>query len=196
MKKILAIILVIFLCAPVFAGEMGEEPEEMQEQESKKREIIVYDVGKHMENSTNILLAIGGLSFASGIVVAMTSGPDVTSLGIGVQLISWGLVETGFGVYDKNWGTRKKDDEVQRKKFEEMSRNHLIFDLCCMAAGGVLLFINDPAVRGHGLGIMINSLVLSLYDTVNFMIAKDPEKLKELQASDYNFYLVYNGIRF
>ena len=184
-KMIFAILVISVFALPVAAEEnkvAGEEEET----------IIVYDVLKHKETAGNVYMAIGGASIGVGIGVLMNSN-DFTR-GIGMQNVGWGIVQTGLAIYDKNWAEKETDEEKAKKSLKEDSLNHLWMDLAFMAAGAALLFVNDEHVQGHGMGIIIHSMLLAAYDFVNLMIVSNPEKILPIDeaGAGWNVYITLN----
>jgi hypothetical protein len=180
MKKIISIILanliIFFTVFDLFADEVSQSGKESEEY------IIVYDVFKHKETASNIYLGIAGLSLGMGAGIIANSGNNQFLFGLGVQNIVWGLAEASVYLYDKNWGYKETDEEKARLDLISYSSQHLIFDIAAMVAGGLMLGFGDDSIRGHGTGILIQGLILCLFDFSNFFIANNPETVSKKGA--------------
>jgi hypothetical protein len=137
--------------------------------------IIVYDVFKHKETASNIYLGIAGLSLGMGTGILANAGNNDFLFGLGVQNIIWGIAEGCVYIYDKNWGYKETDEEKARQEIISNSAMHLIFDGIAIAAGGLMLGLGDDMIKGHGTGILIQGLILTIFDFSNFFIANNPE---------------------
>jgi len=190
MRKFICLLVIIILSAPVFGSEgaeaaAAEKPEPI--------EYIVYDVHKHIDNSDNILLALGGLSIGAGAGILANSNP--LTVGIGIQSILWGMGETAFGVYKKNWAVSESDDEKARTLLVEAAGKHILIDLAFVAAGSLMLILGDEALKGHGAGIMIHGTALAILNTVNFVIASNPGEVRGWGAG-INVYIAAVPVKF
>lgn len=157
------IILTFFLTATIFPNEKKEEY------------IIVYDVFKHKETMSHIYLGISGLSLGIGSLLMANSNNNQFLFGLAIQNILWGLCEAGIYIYDKNWGYKETDPEKARQEIITTLSRNLIFDIAAIITGGILLGIGDNFLKGHGTGILIQGMILAIYDFSNFFIASNPE---------------------
>lgn len=196
MKKLLVLAFLLF---PVFAfcDEIAKDSG------SEEETIIVYDVFKHRNNSENSFLAIGGGSLAAGIITAASSGTNEISRNIGIQLAAWGIAETAVAIFDKNRDNKERDPEKARLEIVDFSQFRLWVDLGIFAAGTCMVIWGDTPYKGHGAGLMINSAVLAMFDSINLVVASNPEDVRDWGSpektsavNDTSFILTYNGIRF
>jgi hypothetical protein len=148
----------------------------------QEKTIIVYDVYKHMENSNNIFLGIGGLSIGMGVAIASTAHNNATALGMGIQSVIWGGAETGLYLLDKNFGQKELNAEKARLKYAEMSGWHSVIDLAVIAGGCCLTVFGNNDIKGYGIGMMIQGAMLATYDGINFFIASNPKDVKDWGA--------------
>lgn len=181
MKKLL---FIFFVCLIIFAMRNNIFSKDVKIKDNKKDKeseeyIIVYDVFKHKDIASNIYLGIAGLSLGIGAGILANSGSNQFLLGLSVQNIIWGLIEGCVYLYDKNWGYKETDEEKARKKFISNSAIHLIFDGITMAIGGLMLGLGNESIKGHGTGIIIQGLILSIFDFSNFFIANNPETVSK-----------------
>lgn len=196
MKKIL-VLLLMFLPVLAYCDDIGGN------QGSEEETIIVYDVFKHRNNSENAFLAIGGGSLAAGIITAASAGPNEISRNIGIQLAAWGIAETAVAIFDKNRDNKEKNPEKARLEIVDFSQFRLWIDLGVFTAGTCMVIWGDAPFKGHGAGLMINSAVLAIFDSINLVVASNPEGVRDWGSSkktsavnDTSFILTYNGIRF
>ena len=196
MKKILVLALLLMpmaaFCDDIANSNGGEE-----------ETIIVYDVFKHRNNSENIFLGIGGVSLGTGIAVAASAGMNEINRNIGIQLAAWGIVETGFAIFEKNRDNKETDPEKARQAIIDSSGFRLWVDLGIFTAGAMMVIWGDTPFKGHGAGLMINSAVLAIFDGVNIAVASNPEGVRDWGSSkktsavnDTSIIFTYNGIRF
>lgn len=195
MKKILVAVLLLL---PLYAYGVDAAVSE----EKTEKVIIVYDVFKHRNNSESAFLAIGGVSLGTGIAVAVAAGTNEINRHLGIQLASWGMVETAVAIFDKNRDNKERDPEKARQEIVDFSGMRLWFDLAVFAAGACMVIWGDTPYKGHGAGLMINSAVLSIFDGVNLAVASDPGGVRDWGSSEkksqagMRFMLTHNGIRF
>ncbi len=184
-KKILLFAMVLFLFSAPAAAENGKEGKKDGRpvvRTVNEREYIVYDVYKHMETANNIYLGLGAVSLGAGIGMASTAGDNRLVTWAGLQNIFWGLAETGFAVYDKNWAERERDPATARQKFHDISGRNLVLDLVYITGGALLLGFGNEEIKGNGLGIMMQGAMLALFDAANFAITAGPENVNEWNA--------------
>ncbi len=172
------------------------------EGEPAEKVIIVYDVFKHRNNSENAFLAIGGVSLGTGIAVAAAAGANEINRNVGIQMASWGIVETAIAIFDKNRDNKQRDPEKARQEIIDFAGFRLWLELAVFTAGTCMVVWGDMPYKGHGAGLMINSAVLAIFDGVNLAVASDPGGVRDWGSSekssliDASFILTYNGIRF
>ena len=192
LKMFLALLLLLtILVLPVLAAEEETKGDGAEQGEEEAETEIVYDVFIHKETAGNVYMAIGGVSIATGIGIVVNG--NTLSRGIGYQNIIWGIVETGFSLYNKNWAEREVDEETAKKKLEKESQEHLWIDLALVAIGSAFTIFGNEDIRGHGFGMMIQGTILALYDTVNLVIVRNPERVKDWKVdSGWNVYCLFN----
>jgi hypothetical protein len=195
MKKILFIAAILSIAgsmlaaetpAPVTVAAKTDQPAASAATKTAKTEgesVLVYDVYKHMETASDVFLGIGGLSIGVGVGIIANSDGNSTSMGIGVENLCWGLVETGLNLYERNFVQKESDETKAREGFASMSGWHVAFDLAAMVAGGVMAVTGDKTLSGHGMGIMIQGGILAIFDSVNFFIAGNPEDIRDWGAN-------------
>ncbi|MCX8092581.1 MAG: hypothetical protein N3E50_00260 [Candidatus Goldbacteria bacterium] len=176
MKLIFRIFLILLFCI-IIINIYAEEGKKINKENQKEADeyIIVYDVFKHKETASNIYLGIAGLSLGIGTGILANAGNNEFLFGVGVQNIIWGLGEACIYIYDKNWAYKETDEEKARQELITTSTTHLIFDGIAVATGGLMLALGDNAIKGHGTGILIQGLILSIFDFSNLFIASNPE---------------------
>jgi hypothetical protein len=184
MKKTALILALFFMCGCLLGADAVAQPVPGTKtaKPAEEETIISYDVYKHMENSSDIFLGIAGLSLGMGAGLIANAGNNPTTLGIGVENLTWGLVEACFFLYDRNFVDKISDEKKAREEYVKMSGWHAIFDLGYIAAGGCIALFGDKYLKGHGLGIVVQGMMLSVYDGINFFIASNPEDVKDWGA--------------
>ncbi|HPD18578.1 MAG TPA: hypothetical protein PLF61_02820 [Candidatus Goldiibacteriota bacterium] len=174
MKKFMFFFFVIFVLSVNLFADYVESKEDKDNGDDEEY-IIVYDVFKHKETASYIYLGIAGLSLGMGTGILANAGNNQFLFGLAVQNIVWGIGEGCAYLYEKNWAYKEPDEEKARQEFVSSSAFHLIFDGVAIVAGGLMLGFGDESIKGHGTGILIQGLILSLFDFSNFFIAKNPE---------------------
>lgn len=158
-------------------------------EEQKEKTIIVYDVYKHMENSSAIFLGIGGISFAIGAAMSTVAHENAIMLGAGISSVAWGAAETGIYLLNRNFGQKELDPEKARAQYADMSGLHAIIDLAVMAGGGCMAIFGNDFVKGVGMSMLIEGAMLAAYDGINFFIASNPQDVKDWGAGvGYNIH--------
>ena len=173
MKKIIFITGLIFICLNV---NLTADAITMDDRKNAE-EIIYYDVFKHEDTASLILMSWGGISIGAGAAMS-TSGNNITRA-IGMQSIIWGGVDTAFGLWMKNILDDKKKTvpyEKEQEWFKNLLGTKLLVDIGCIAVGGAMTIWGNEDVQGHGIGIMSQSLFLLAFDGINFMMGENLQK--------------------
>lgn len=186
MKKLLYVFMVSLMifafCVNLFSDDI--EIKKNEKDNANEEHIIVYDVFKHKDTAGNIYLGIAGLSLGVGTGILANAGNNQFLFGLGVQNIIWGLGEGCVYIYDKNWGYKETDEEKARQDLISNSVLHLIFDGVAIVAGSLMLGFGDETIKGLGAGILIQGLILTLFDFSNFFIASNPETVSKRGAEE------------
>ena len=189
MKKTLFLLVFALSAVKILAAEAAVKPAaETTTAKPAQETRIVYDVYKHMNNSNDIFLGIGGLSLGVGAGVLANAGNNHSMQGMGLENVIWGLAEGGFYIFNKNFGTREEDEKKAREQFVSQSGWHAVMDLGLILTGGCLAVFGNDYIKGHGMGIMIEAAMLVVLDGANFFIASNPQDVKDWGAGmSYNF---------
>jgi hypothetical protein len=174
MKKFMFFFFVIFIMSVNSFADDAETKEDKDNGDGEEY-IVVYDVFKHKETAGYIYLGIAGLSLGMGTGILANAGDNHFLFGLAVQNIVWGIGEGCAYIYEKNWAHKETNEEKARQEFVSSSLYHLIFDGIAIVAGGLMLGLGDESIKGHGTGILIQGLILSIFDFSNFFIANNPE---------------------
>lgn len=197
MKRISLIMVLLLLCGCLLGDDTAARPVAATQTAAPQAAAtpiietkIVYDVYKHMDNSSHIFLGIAGLSLGMGAGLIANAGNNTTTMGIGIENVTWGAVEAALFLYDTNFVEKISDEKKAREAYVKMSELHAIYDLGYIVAGGCIALFGDNSLKGHGLGIMMQGAILSIYDGVNFFIASNPQDVKAWGAGiKYNIQL-------
>jgi hypothetical protein len=136
------------------------------------------DIWNFQKLLTGRLLSWAGMSVTAG--TALYSQKDPFSKGIGVQFISWGVINAAialFGYMSANRSLTSLPDpnaeDVQTGEKGKLSRI-LWFNTgldVLYIIGGVLLFAkgrkSNHQMRGHGIGIVIQGAFLFFFDLIH-----------------------------
>lgn len=191
MKKIIIVLILLFVAGSVWANDVIDTAANTGAAVvQKEKTIIVYDVYRHMETSSNVFLGIGGLSIGMGIILLTNSNGDAIVFGSGFQSVLWGAAETGLYLLDKNFGEKVKDPNTAREKYAEMCGWNAVFDLALIVGGGCMAILGNNSIKGHGIGIMMQGAMLATFNSINFFIASNPDDIKDWGAGvKYNIQL-------
>ena len=184
MRKTALALVFLLLCGSLLADDTATQPVPGTQtaKPAKEETFVVYDVYKHMQNSSDIFLGISGLSLGMGMGLIANAGDNKTTMGIGVENLAWGAVEGGLYLYDRNFVDKSSDEKIAREIYVRTSGLHALFDIGYIVAGGCIALFGDRDLKGHGLGIIMQGTMLTIYDGINFFIASNPQDVKDWNA--------------
>ena len=186
MKKIILLLLFVmsagFLLADDLVIAQGVTPA------AQEKTIIVYDPIKHTETASNIFMTWAGISLGSGIIAASNSEP--IAKGIGTGNIVYGAVETALAIINLNWGEKITDPEKARLKMIEDSGWHAWSGLGHLVSGMLFIVLGNTMnmngalvdFKGVGVSLALQGAFISMTNTMNYSIAKDPKNIRDWNA--------------
>jgi hypothetical protein len=154
--------------------------------------IIVYDPIKHTETASNIFMLWGGTSAVVGVITAPFAlksynnygvGNNV-SRGLGVGSLIYGAVETTMAICYLNWADKITDPDKARAAMIDKSGLHSVLGLAQLAAGSLVAIFGSNDLKGYGLAMAIQGSFFSIYDSMNYFIAKDPGTVRDWQTNN------------
>jgi hypothetical protein len=178
MKKFALVFIMLFTAGFLLADDIaiaGQTPTP-----TGAKTIIVYDPVKHTETASNIFLLWGGASAAIGISTMFNS--NTTTKGFGIGMIAYGIAETAMAIYNVNYGEKITDPAKAQAAMIDKSGLHSVLGIVQMAAGGALAAFGDSNTKGYGIAIALQGGFFSIYDGMDYFIAKNPGTVRDWNA--------------
>ncbi len=179
MKKIALLLVFILAAGFVLADDLaiaqGSTPT------VKEKTIIVYDPIKHTQTASTIFMTWAGVSLGGGIIASTSTN----GLGrrIGTGSIIYGVIETAMAIVNINWGDKYSDPEKARLAMIDEDGWHAWTGLVHIAAGAALAVLaKSDDIKGMGVAMALQGGFISISNTMNYSIAKDPKNIRDWNA--------------